>query len=151
MKKDDIRCLKCFNLGEKILNDPPNHGKENDCYKYPGPLARKNCPHCKKGFHFIPSGSSKQDCKHDYYVKKYKKKLEEKKKKSTSSPSKTQVNSNLAQTAEPQRMRRGPDGQLVTDKSNRRSSSGGRKLSKEEWEKVKKMKNKLKKMKDSKK
>lgn len=139
MEDKDVKCLKCFNIGEKLQKIPPNHDKDMECFKYRGPMANKNCSKCRKGFHYIPSGSNKQDCKYEVIVKNMRSKMQKKgqtSKESTSSGSKDN------------RLRRGPDGQLTSAKP-RRSDSGNRvTITKEDWAKVQKLRSKVKQHKD---
>ena len=131
MEERDVKCLKCFNLGEKLQKIPPNHDREMECFKYKGPLAKKNCPKCNKGFHYIPSGPHKQDCKYEVIVKNMRSKMQ--------NANKTNKDDN--------RLRRGPDGQLTS--KPRRSDSGSRvSISKEDWARVQKLRSKVKKQKE---
>ena len=137
MDERKIRCLKCFNIGERIQKIPPNHGKDDDCFKYRGPVARKNCPKCKKGLHYIPSGPHKQECQFDIIVKKMREKVALKEKAAKES-----------KDSEKGRLRRDKDGQLTADRPKRSQSGSRVSVSKEKWAKIK---NRMKKQKSSRK
>ena len=124
MEDRQIRCLKCFNIGERIQKIPPNHGKDDDCFKYRGPIARKNCPKCKKGLHYIPSGPHKQECQYDIIVKKMRDKVAMKDK-----AAKTSKDSG--------RLRRDKDGQLTTERPKRSQSGSRVTVTREKWAKIK--------------